>query len=116
MKNNQGRDIVTLAGHLEIASFYFERLTGLLGRESLSEGCGMLIRHCSSIHTMFMRFAIDVLYINAGFLVVKTVESLKPWRLSYCLRACAVIELPVGSIQKHQIKTGAELEVRNANG
>ncbi len=115
MKDNQNSGATTIALHLETAVTFTERLKGLLGRGSLPQGNGMLIKHCLSIHTMFMRFAIDILYINAEFVVVKTVEALKPWRMSCCLTACAVIELPEGSIQKYKIQTGSELEVRYAN-
>ena len=64
-----------------VASSFFERMRGLLGRDGLQEGEGMLILRCNAIHTLFMRFAIDAIFLDAGFRPVKRVDSIRPGRL-----------------------------------
>jgi uncharacterized protein len=74
-----------------------ERRTGLLKHESLDEGEGLYIAPCEAVHTFFMRFAIDVLYLDRNRKVLKIRQALGPWRISACLRAYGVLELPAGT-------------------
>jgi uncharacterized membrane protein (UPF0127 family) len=88
----------------------WSRLLGLLGRGSLARNEGLLLTPCTSIHTFFMRFAIDVLYLDRNHVVVKAVRTLRPFRLSACLRgAHSVLELPVGVIQASGTQAGDQL-------
>ena len=78
----------------------FERATrnkGLLGRRSLEPGSAMILAPCSSIHTFFMQFAIDVAFVDRDGRVVRARRALGPWRIQAALRASAVIELATGS-------------------
>jgi len=68
--------------HCLLAETALARLRGLLGRSGLSSGEGMLLRPASSIHTGFMRFAIDVLFVDAGGTVVKRCVEIRPWRVA----------------------------------
>jgi hypothetical protein len=94
---------------LEIAETPWERMRGLLGRDGLAPGEGMLFPGCSSIHTCFMRFAIDVVYLDAERRTVKIVERLKPWRLSGCRGARDTLELAAGHVAATDVRTGARL-------
>jgi uncharacterized membrane protein (UPF0127 family) len=88
-----------LAGQAFAARTIWTRTVGLLGRAGLRPGEALLIEPCSSIHTAFMRFAIDVLYLDRAGQVVKAVTNLRPFRLSAKWSAArAVIELPSGAI------------------
>jgi len=90
----------------------WQRMRGLLGRDRLEPGEGLLIERCSSIHTCFMRFPIDVVYLDAGWRVKKKVAHLVPWRLSACLGASHTLELPAGALERAQVPTGCRLVLR----
>jgi uncharacterized membrane protein (UPF0127 family) len=86
------------------------RTVGLLGRAGLKPGEALLIEPCSSIHTAFMRFAIDVLYIDRAGQVVKTVGCMKPFRVSAKWSgAHSVLELPSGAIAATGTEVGDQL-------
>lgn len=89
-----------LADHAFQARSHWSRLVGLLGRASLEPGEALLIDPCTSVHTAFMRFPIDVVYLNRDGRVVKTCPDLRPFRVSGVLRGGrSVIELPTGVIE-----------------
>ncbi len=69
-----------VADRVEIAESYTARLAGLIGRKRLEDGRGLLLKKCSSIHTLFMNFPIDVLYLDGENTVVAVETNLKPWR------------------------------------
>ena len=97
-----------------VAESFGSRLRGLMLRSPayLPMGMGLLITPCNSIHMMFMRFAIDVVYLDKDYQVVKVVEKLPPWLgLSLCFPAHATLELPPGTIQKYNIKVGDKLSL-----
>src|SRR5438128_1091109 len=72
------------------------RMKGLLGRSELAGDEGILIRPCNSIHTLFMRFAIDAIFVDRNGTVLKITAHVKPWRTAWARRAHAVIELAAG--------------------
>ena len=86
------------------------RRVGLLKHRKLETGCGLWIVPCESIHMFFMKFAIDVVYVDKKRRVRKLVENLRPWRVSACLAAHSVVELPVGVIRNSETKKGDQLE------
>jgi uncharacterized membrane protein (UPF0127 family) len=90
-----------------------KRRTGLLKHSGLGEGEGLWIVPCESIHMFFMKFAIDVIYLDRKKRVKKVVRALAPWRLSMCLPAHSVIELPTGTIDRTQTAVGDELEFQD---
>ena len=90
------------------------RRIGLLQRTGLAEGEGLWILPCEGIHTFFMKFPIDVLFLNKKKCVVKLVRSMGPWRMAMSLRARSVVELPAGTIEKTGTQRGDILEVAEA--
>ena len=85
----------------------FQRMRGLLGRRSLEPGEGILLRPAGSIHTAFMRFTIDAVFVDAEGRVVRVVDSLPPWRAAGAKGAKAVVELPAGAAATARRAPGA---------
>jgi len=94
-----------------IAVSPFTRMRGLLGRSSLPSGEGILLRPASSVHTGFMRFAIDVVFLDRELNVVRVVERLAPWRAAAGRKAHAVLELPAGECARRGLREGDRLEL-----
>ena len=96
--------------HIEAADTFIRRFTGLMGRKNLPTGYGLLLSHCSSIHMCFMRFAIDAIYLDKNYKIIKIVRNLHPWiGISCCVKAHAVIEINAGTADKYGCFIGAHL-------
>ena len=96
----------------EMATSVFSRAKGLLGRSGISRGEGLLIRPCQSVHTFFMRFPIDVLFLDRENRVIHMELNLRPNRLSrHCFRARAVLELPAGTACATMTELGDKLAI-----
>ena len=93
-----------------IADGYWSRFWGLMGRRKLGEGEGLLIEPCSSIHTMFMRFAIDVIFLDKERRVVK-VATVPPFRAALGRGAHAVLEVPADTAGRKGLKVGDSLSL-----
>lgn len=103
-----------VAKRVELADTSHSRAKGLLGRTSLAEDEGMWIVPCSMVHTFFMKFAIDVVFLDRGNKVLRVCEGLEPWRVSpWVLRGHSVLEL-AGSSLKGTLRKGDALEFRKA--
>ncbi len=89
-----------LATHLEVARDSRSRRRGLLGRDRLETGHALVIAPCGAIHTWFMRFPIDVLFVAKDGRVVKCAHDVKPWRMAAALTAHAAIETPAGTLRR----------------
>lgn len=101
----------TLAARVRLADTPATRSKGLLGRDRLDPEEGLWIVPCPMIHTFFMRFAIDVVFLDRRLRVVRVLERLKPWRLSpWVLRAHSVLELAGGALDGG-VSVGDELEI-----
>ncbi len=100
-----------LAAKLEVAGSGPTRRKGLLGRENLAAGEGLWIVPCESVHTFFMRFPIDLVYLDRRNRVRKLRTGVGPWRISACLAARSVLELPAGAIHATQTQRGDIVEV-----
>ena len=87
-----------LANRIETAFDSATRNQGLLGRDSFSSGSALVLAPCSSVHTWFMRFPIDVLFMTKAGLITKAKPSLGPWRMAMAWNTFAVIELPGGAV------------------
>lgn len=111
---NRSRGTV-LATHLEVADSATRRTKGLLGRDGLGSGEGLWIVPCESVHTFFMHFAIDLVYLDRNHKVKKVRRAVAPWRVSACLTAHSVLELPAGTILNTQTVAGDTLELVPAN-
>jgi uncharacterized membrane protein (UPF0127 family) len=101
----------TLATRLEVADTSAKRNKGLLGHKGLAEGEGLWIFPCQSVHTVGMQFSIDLVYLDGKRRVKKVAESVPPWRMSMCLTAQSVLELPAGTIGATQTAKGDMLEL-----
>jgi hypothetical protein len=92
------------------------RLRGLLGRDGLPDGEGLLIKPANSVHMFFMRFAIDVVFLDRDLVVRKIVEALRPWRLAGCRGARAALELPAGTASRRGVTVGERLTLEPLHG
>lgn len=106
----------SLADDLEVATTSARRSKGLIGRDSLPPGGGLWIAPCESVHTFFMRFPIDLVYVDRALRVKKVRDSVRPWRMSACLSAYSIIELPAGVARMTGTKPGDQLEMAPVNG
>ena len=101
-----------MAAKVVKAADYESRSRGLLGRESLAPEEGLWIVPCPMIHTFFMRFPIDVVFLDRDLRVVRAIEGLGPWHVSpWVLGARSVLELAAGEL-RGAVKTGDEVEIR----
>lgn len=106
------RDGATLASAVVHANGFWLRLVGLLGRQALEEGEGLLLEPCNSVHTFFMSFPIDLLFLDGSDRVVRIVEALPPWRLTWPVGgARRVLELPAGTVRRSGTTVGDELSI-----
>ncbi|MGA2754291.1 MAG: DUF192 domain-containing protein [Terracidiphilus sp.] len=103
-----------LATRLEAAHTGPTRRKGLLGRDGLAAGEGLWIAPCESVHTFFMRFPIDLVYLDREKKIKKARSSVGPWRLSACLSAYSILELPAGTIRETRTERGDTLEIAAA--
>src|SRR5207237_10441036 len=102
----------TIASAVELAEKSEDRRRGLLGRTSLDPSAALIIAPCQSVHTFFMRFVIDVVFVDLQGRVLKIARELKPWRIAGSLRAYAVVELTGGAAEHSGIGVGDRLVLR----
>ena len=113
MQRSDGR---VVAGQVESATSVWSRFRGLMGRDSLPEGHGLVLRPCSSIHMFFMRFPIDAVFVDGDGVVVGLRRNLRPWTgFAMCAKAKACIELPAGTVDARGLTEG-EAVVLNTLG
>jgi hypothetical protein len=98
-----------LASAAEVADRGATRRKGLLGRSGLREGEGLWIVPCESVHTIGMQFAIDLVYLDRKHRVRKVRSSVPAWRMSACLLAHSVLELPAGTIERTETRAGDQI-------
>lgn len=100
-----------LGNRIEVADTSAKRREGLLKRSALAPGEGLWIVPCESVHTFFMKFPIDLVYLDRNCVVRKVRRAVKPWRLSACLLAHSILELPVGAAQASRTEVGDRLKM-----
>ena len=101
-----------MAEDLLVADTFLSSLLGLMGQRSLREGRGLWIVPCQSVHTIWMRFPIDVIFVDRAKRVVHLVENLKPFRVSkHVSKAQSVIELPVNVIRSSMTCLGDQIDI-----
>jgi len=92
---------ITIAERAQIAAGLPERLRGLLGKTHLMPNEALVLKPCSAIHTFFMKFPIDVLFLDQNMHVIRLIQDFLPNRLSPTIwGAKMVVELPAGEIAK----------------
>jgi len=94
-----------------VAGTSAERRTGLLQHTKLDPGEGLWIVPCESVHTFFMKFAIDVVFLNKKKVVVKLRPNMVKSRIALSLRGHSVVELPVGTIESSGTQVGDQIEI-----
>ena len=92
-----------------VADRAHRRMRGLLGRKYLRQGEGMVLRPGWSIHTAFMRFPIDAVFLDKGLVVVGIEDAIEPWRAASQRGAKAVLELPAGESSRRGLSVGDQL-------
>ena len=97
--------------HCLVADSPWARMRGLLGRRGLESGEGLLLRPTGSVHTFFMRFPIDVVFLSRDGEVLKSAPALPPWRTAGARRAKAVLELAADEADRRGIRVGARLDL-----
>ena len=101
---------ITINGNtlkVKIADTFISRFRGLMLQKQLKPGSGLIITKCNSVHMMFMRFAIDVVYLDKNFCIKKIVRNLKTWTgISFCLSAQSVLELSAGEADRLNLQIG----------
>jgi uncharacterized membrane protein (UPF0127 family) len=104
-----------LATSVELAQTGRERRRGLLGRDGLPGGSALIITRCNAVHTVGMRFAIDVAFVDSRGCVLKVIENLVPWRIAVSPLASAVIECPAGALHD-ALRVGDSLYISTEDG
>ncbi len=101
----------TIATSVTIARNPWQRIKGLLGRKGLAQGEALIITHCQSIHMVFMKFPIDVIFCDARHKAVGLCLNIKPFCFSpIFFKASYAIELPAGSIASSQTQIGDQIQ------
>jgi uncharacterized membrane protein (UPF0127 family) len=101
-----------LAKDLAVADTFWSSLVGLMGRRALEAEAGLWIVPCQSVHTFWMRFPIDVVFVDQRKTVVHVVENMKPFRISrHVSKARSVIELPASVIRITMTSVGDQIDI-----
>jgi uncharacterized membrane protein (UPF0127 family) len=101
-----------LWGRVEVARTFSKRLIGLLDRPALMAGQGLYFPDCKSIHTVFMRFAIDILFLDRELKIVKMARCLRPYRMAFGpWRTRGTLELACGTVEQHTLKVGDRIQL-----
>lgn len=96
-----------LASQAQLAARYRERLIGLLGRNSLRAGEGLALVPCSSVHTLMMRFAIDLVFLSRDLCVLRMLPAVRPFRIPPPVSGShLVVELPAGTLARQHVAIG----------
>jgi uncharacterized protein len=109
---NETKNII-LAENAILAETFFKRIKGLLGRKFLGDKEALIIKPCNSIHTFFMAFPIDVLFVDKNNRVIKVIISFQPFRLSpICTSSAYVIECAPGVSSPDKVEVGDRLLIQ----
>jgi uncharacterized protein len=101
------KDGIVVIPRLRIAAAFRERFVGLMGRAPIGPDCGLLLTPCRSIHTFFMRFALDVVFLNVEGRVLRVARNVRPWRI--CdggAQARTVLEMQAGWLGPEALREG----------
>lgn len=101
-----------MAQDVYLAKTVFSRVKGLLGKKTFLPGQAIVLDPCDAVHTFFMLFPIDILFIGKDYKVVKAIASLRPNRAtSICWRSRRVIELPAGTLKLTNTQSGDQIQL-----
>ena len=106
-------ELIRADGHpvcrCRVATSFGSRFLGLMGRAQLLPGNGLLLPGTSSVHTHFMRFPLDVVFLDSERRIVSIVKALRPWRLARAKGADSVLELAAGQCDRLGLTVGTAL-------
>jgi uncharacterized protein len=102
--------------YCRVAGTPLARARGLLGRKQFDPGEAMIFPGTRSVHTHFMRFAIDVVFLDGNGRIIRVAENVRPWRALSCRRARSVLELPAGDAGRHGLREGDRVELASLGG
>jgi uncharacterized membrane protein (UPF0127 family) len=109
-RQRSGVDDLILGDQIATADWFWPRLVGLMGQKGLKSGGGLLLKGCPQVHTCFMGFAMDAVFIDKAGIVLAVSFAMKPWRLSaYVKKAYAVLELEAFTRQDLDVGVGDRL-------
>lgn len=102
---------LTVIAEVEMGTGFLVRAFGLMGRKTLPPGRGLFLAPCSTVHTSFMRFAIDLLFVDRENRIVRIVRNVKPWRFAGGgPGAYAVVEVATGWLPQDTLRVGDQLD------
>jgi uncharacterized membrane protein (UPF0127 family) len=105
-------DGTVVAERCAVASTFLTRFRGLMWRRELPAGEGLCIQNCGSVHMFFMRFALDVAFVDADGRILHICHTIRPWRISRVVFGSkAALELPAGTLRKLGIDRGSVLKL-----
>ena len=108
-ESNSGRVVLK---RLEVGQGVWQRSVGLIGRASLAPDSGLWLEPCNGVHTWFMRYAIDVVYLDRTGIVLHVAANVRPWRLCLPMKGCrSILELPSGAAERIGILVGSRYEI-----
>lgn len=106
---------IKICNNAKVANSFSSRLVGLMFKERMDDFDGLLITQCNSIHTFFMKYDLDLIFLNKDHEVVKVIEYMKPWRMSLMyFSATQVLEVVAGTLQGRIVK-GNKLDIKCIN-
>jgi uncharacterized membrane protein (UPF0127 family) len=104
-----------ILGEVEAARTPWRRARGLLGRGGLERGRALYLAPCGAIHTFFMRFALDLVFVDSSMRVVRTAWNVPPWRMAFGgSRARGVFEMQAGWFPRDTVSAGDEIALVRA--
>lgn len=99
--------------HVETADSLWAKTLGVIGKKNFGSNAGLLLTGTNAIHTFFVRFPLDLVFLGEDYKVVKLVKNLKPWSFSPIVWAAKhTLEMPSGSIDKHNLAVGDTLQLK----
>ncbi|RXJ01963.1 DUF192 domain-containing protein [Anaerobacillus alkaliphilus] len=111
MKLVNGSNGKILAEDLKVADTFLSRLRGLMFTDTLPSNCALHIIPCRSIHSFFMNYAIDVVYLNANMQIVAIDEAVAPGKIGKLHKGTiSVVELPAGKVAATETRVGNYLQ------
>jgi uncharacterized membrane protein (UPF0127 family) len=106
-KNNE-----ILGDKIVYANTTYKRFIGLMGKKELNKGEGVFLTPCNSIHMMFMKLPLDIIFLDRKNKIIHITENIKPWKISRIVfMAQSVLEIPVGTILNTDSKIGDTLSI-----
>ena len=112
MKACNLRNSKELSNNVPVANSLLKRMKGLLGKNEMQTGEALWVKPCMSVHTFFMKFPIDVVFLNKKNRVIAAIEHLQPNRATRLyLQAAGILELPAGILKATNTRVGDEIEI-----